>query len=226
MAPGATLVVCRGPDDGASSGAASEAGDEEADEEQAATPDGAAAGATLGGRCICRGEMCVWRSACVAAECYANPDFLLHTRAARYCSQVHSILESMAAPSDIPFRGIAGRPRTPGPLERSLSQRGGAGGLARSSVPAPQLGRASQGPASLARRTMGAKAAGQAGSPGPHPRPSLNLARRSSVAGLRRTSVSTRPLALDSGDVAAEILPPSSPGKAQCKQTTHLGVRS
>ena len=108
-------------------------------------------------------------------------------------------------------RGVdAGHARAPGPLERGLSQRGG---LTRSSVPALQLGRASQGPATLARRTMGARAAGQAGNPGSHP--SLNLARRSSMAGgLRRVSVSTRPLALDSGDVAAEILPPSSPGDA------------
>ena len=80
-------------------------------------------------------------------------------------------------------------------------------------MPALQLGRASQGPATLARRTMGPRAAGQAGNPGSHP--NLNLARRSSMAGgLRRVSVSTRPLALDSGDVAAEILPPSSPGDA------------
>ena len=168
----------------------------------------------LVGRCTCREGVRVLKRGCAAAERYPAA-----AAAARFAYNV--LLSSLpgAQCECTKKRHLrctchvdAGRPRTPGPLERGLSQRGGAGGgLARSSVPALQLGRASQGPATLARRTMGARAAGQAGAPGTHP--NLNLAWRSSMAGgLRR--VSTRPLALDTGDVAAEILPPSSPGGA------------
>lgn len=210
-AAGATLVVCRTPDDDADSGAASEAEDDDAVEELPEAPNGAAAGAMQLGRLVHmqrgvahpetrpRGRGAVP----VAALGYAQFEtYPLLLGAQCTCSRARRLTCT---------RGVdAGHSRAPGPLERGLSQRGAAGGLARSSVPALQLGRASQGPATLARRTMGARAAGDPGT-----RPNTNLARRSSMAGgLRRVSVSTRPLALDSGDVAAEILPPSSPGDA------------
>lgn len=80
------------------------------------------------------------------------------------------------------------------------------------------------------RRTMGAPGGGASPAGGTA---AANLGRRSSVpgSGLRRVSTCTRPLELDSGDVAAEILPPPSPvrptsGTGEGARTSGEGGRS
>jgi len=85
----------------------------------------------------------------------------------------------------------------------------GAPDLSRAS---PRRATAAQDPGGLARRTMGAPGAAPPAAGAAMRRASMGM-HAGTEGRLRRVSTATRPLALDSGDVAAEILPPPSPGR-------------